>query len=95
MATLSPPPTAQLQERSGTRLHDLTALTGALFVLGAAGAFLIGGNTPDGDASPDAVIAYYTANRTQGIIAAVILALTAIPTLAFTATQKRTGLSRG
>ena len=54
-------------------------------MLGAAGAFLIGGNTPDGDASADSVIAYYTANRTQGIIAAVILALTAIPTLAFAA----------
>jgi len=85
MTTLSSPPTEQLKERSGRRLRDLTALTGGLFVLGAVGAFVIGGDTPDGNASADAVIAHYTANRTQGIIAAIVLALTAIPTLAFAA----------
>ena len=86
MTTLSSQPTAeQRKERTGTRLRDPSPLTGALFVLGAVGAFIVGGNTPDGNASAEAVIAHYTANRTQGIIAAIILALTAIPTLAFAA----------
>ena len=66
-----------------------------LFRLGAVSAFVGGGNTPDGDATAESVIAPYTANRTQGIIAAIILALAAVPTLAFTATQKRTGLRGG
>lgn len=66
-----------------------------LFVLGAVSAFVGGGNAPDGDATAESVIAHYTANRTQGIIAAIIIALAAVPALAFTATQKRTGLRGG
>lgn len=75
----------ELDARPAKRRRDLAALTGALFVLAAVGAFIAGGNTPHGDASADAVIAHYSANRAQGIVASIILALVAVPTLAFAA----------
>lgn len=79
----SPTSTDRPRARSAARLRDVTALSGALFVLVALGAFIAAGDAPDGDASAAAVIAHYGDNRTQGIVAAVILALAAIPTLAF------------
>jgi hypothetical protein len=97
VSTLTSPTSAdQLRERSAKPLRDVTALTGALFVLGALGAFIVAGNTPDGDASAAAVISHYADNRTQGIVASVILALTAIPTLAFGARlRERARLAMG
>jgi hypothetical protein len=84
VTTLTSPTSAdQLRQRSAKPLRDVTALNGALFVLGALGAFIVAGNTPDGDASAAAVISHYADNRTQGIVASIILALAAIPTLAF------------
>lgn len=97
MTTLtSPTSAAQTRPRSATPLRDVTALTGALFVLGALGAFIVAGNTPDGDASAAVVSAHYADNRTQGIVASIILALAAIPTLAFGARlHERAGLVSG
>ncbi len=97
MTTVTSPTTAdQPRQRSATRLRDATALTGGLFVLGVLGAFIVAGDTPDGDASAAAVIAHYTDNRTQGIVAAIILALATIPTLAFGARlRERARLAMG
>jgi hypothetical protein len=86
MTTLTTPTTADRpNERSANRLRDLVALTGGLFVLAVVGAFIVGGDTPKGDAGAEAVIAHYTENRTQGIIASLVLALAAVPALAFAA----------
>lgn len=86
MATITPPTTARPpRAHRARRWRDLTPLTGALFVLGIIGAFIVAGNTPDGDASAQAVLDHYTANRTQGIIASIVLALAVVPTLAFSA----------
>lgn len=85
MSTLTSPLAAGRPRARSSRSHDLVALTGAVFVLGVIGALVAGGNTPDGDANAGSVITHYTANRTQGIVASVILALTAIPALAFAA----------
>lgn len=86
MSTVTAPATA---DRPGGRARsaprDLVALTGGLFVLAVVGAFIAGGDTPNGDASAATVIAHYTENRTQGIIASVVLALSAVPALAFAA----------
>jgi hypothetical protein len=86
MTTVTSSPTADRpRERAVRAPRDVTALTGALFVLGVVAAFVIAGNTPDGDASAQAVIAHYTDNRAQGIVAAIVLALATIPTVAFAA----------
>lgn len=97
MSTLASKPTrghvvGQRRSFSG----DVTALTGGLFVLAALAAFIVGGDTPDGDASSETVIAYYTAHRTESIAASIILALAAVPTLAFAARlRERARLAMG
>lgn len=86
MTTLtSPTKEDRAQKGPGRRRLDLTALTGALFVLGVVGAAIVWGSTPDGDASALAVIDHYTAHRTHGIVAAIVLAVAAVPALAFAA----------
>ena len=66
--------------------RDLGALTGALFVVLVLVAFFaLGGNTPDGDASARKVVSFYGDNEDKEIIAAVVLALSAVPLLYFTA----------
>jgi hypothetical protein len=66
--------------------RDLGSLTGALFVVLVLVAFIpLGGNTPDGDASARKVVSFYSDNETREIIAAVVLALSAVPLLYFTA----------
>lgn len=95
MSTLSSPTTAQ-PPPSVRRPRDLTVLTGALFVLGVVGAYFAWGGTPDGDASPGTVIAHYTAHRTQGIVAAIVLAVMTVPALAFAARlRERARLAMG
>jgi len=86
MATVTASTSARLPRAQRARKwRDLTPLTGALFVLVMLGAFIVAGNTPEGDASAQAVIDHYTANRTQGIVASIVLALAAVPALAFSA----------
>ena len=66
--------------------RDIGALTGALFVVLVLVAFIpLGGNTPDGDASARKVVSFYSDNDTREIFAAVVLALSAVPLLYFTA----------
>ncbi len=71
---------------AGSRKRDLGALTGALFVVLVLVAFFaVGGNTPEGDDSARKVVKYYSDNENKQIIAAVILALSSVPLLYFTA----------
>jgi len=66
--------------------RDIGALTGALFVVLVLVAFIpLGGDTPDGDASARKVVSFYSDNDTREIFAAVVLALSAVPLLYFTA----------
>ncbi len=63
---------------------DRTALTGALFVLLAViGYVVLGGDTPDGDASGPSVVAYYSDHGNREIFAAVVLALSCVPLVFF------------
>jgi hypothetical protein len=48
--------------------------------------FLIGGDTPDGDAAGLKVISYYTENDTQNAIAIAVIALSTVPLLFFAST---------
>jgi Domain of unknown function (DUF4386) len=71
---------------ASTQKRDLGPLTGALFVVLVLVAFIaLGGNTPDGDASARKVVSFYSDNENKEIIAAVVLALSAVPLLYFTA----------
>ena len=65
--------------------RDLGWLTGALFVVLVIVAFIaLGGDTPEGDASARKVVSFYDDNEAKEIIAAVVLALSAVPLLFFT-----------
>jgi hypothetical protein len=64
--------------------RNLTPLAGAVFVVFVIVTFGgVWGDTPPGDASGTDVIAYYRDNGTTGMVAAVMLALSAVPLLAF------------
>jgi hypothetical protein len=66
--------------------RDPRALTGALFVVLVLVAFIpLGGDTPDGDASAQKVVSFYTDNDTREIIAAAVLSLGAVALLYFSA----------
>lgn len=66
--------------------RDLIALTGRVVVVLLVAGFLIGGDTPDGDASGAKVIAYYNDHETANAIAIVAIAISTLPLLAFAAT---------
>lgn len=69
--------------------RDLAPLTGALFVvLVVVGFVALGGDTPDGDASASKVVSFYKDDETKQIIAAVLVAFSVIPLLAFAATLR-------
>ncbi len=70
------------------RARDVVALTGALSVLLIVASFVVWGNTPKGDASAAEVFAHYSDSRTQGLIAAVLLAVSTIPLMAFAASLR-------
>jgi hypothetical protein len=64
--------------------RDLSPLTGVLFVVLVLVAFFaLGGSTPDGDASARKVASFYDETNQKQIAAAVVLALSAVPLLAF------------
>ena len=64
--------------------RSLTPLAGAAFVVILIATFAgVWGDTPSGDASGAEVIAFYEDNGTQGMVAAVMLALSALPLLVF------------
>jgi len=63
-----------------------TPLAGALFVVFLVATFAgLWGDTPPGDASGPTVISFYEDKGTQGMVAAVMLALSAVPLLVFAA----------
>jgi hypothetical protein len=57
-------------------------------VLLIVASFVVWGNSPQGDASGAEVFAHYTDNRTQGLIAAGLLAVSTIPLMAFAASLR-------
>jgi hypothetical protein len=64
--------------------RDLSPLTGVLFVVLVLVAFFaLGGSTPEGDDSARKVASFYDDTNQQQIAAAVVLALSAVPLLAF------------
>jgi hypothetical protein len=66
--------------------RDLGSLTGALFVVLVLVAFFaVAGNTPNGDASARKVVSYFSDHDTKEMIASVVLGLSAVPLLYFTA----------
>jgi hypothetical protein len=66
--------------------RDLGSLTGALFVVLVLVAFFaVAGNTPNGDASARKVVSYFSDHDTSEMIASVVLGLSAVPLLYFTA----------
>lgn len=71
------------------RARDVVALTGALSVLLIVASFVVWGDTPKGDASAAEVFAHYSDNRTQGLIAAVLLAVSTNPLMAFAASLRQ------
>jgi hypothetical protein len=71
---------------------NLAPLTGALFVVLVLVAFFaLGGNTPDGKDSAAKVVSFYKDNNTKEIIAAIVLALSAVPLLYFSALLRDRG----
>jgi hypothetical protein len=84
MTTLTSRTPAQSHQRSGTNC-EISQRSPAHCSCSARWVRSSSGGYANGDASAGAIIAHYTANRTQGITAAIILALAAVPTLAFAA----------
>jgi hypothetical protein len=69
--------------------RDPRALTGALFVVLVLVAFIgLGGDTPDGDASAQKVVSFYSDNETKELIAAVVLSLGSVSLLFFSSTLR-------
>jgi hypothetical protein len=66
--------------------RDLIALTGALFVVLLVAGFLIGGDTPDGDAAGVKVVSYYKDNEAQNVVAIILIGLSTVPLLLFAST---------
>jgi hypothetical protein len=72
--------------------RNLAPLTGALFVVLVLVAFFaLGGSTPGGKDSAHKVVSFYKDNNTKEIIAAVVLALSAVPLLYFSALLRDRG----
>jgi hypothetical protein len=65
------------------------ALTGALFVLLAIAAFVVGGETPDTDDSAAKIVAFYVDNDTEQIVAALLLGWASVALLFFTGTLRQ------
>jgi hypothetical protein len=66
--------------------RDLVALTGALFVVLLVVGFVVGGDTPDGDAAGLKVISYYKDNEAQNVIGIILIGLSTVPLLLFAST---------
>jgi hypothetical protein len=70
--------------------RDLAPLTGVLFVVLAFVALaVLGGSTPDGDASARKVVSFYTDNDAKEGAAALLFAVSAVPMLCFGASVYR------
>jgi hypothetical protein len=72
--------------------RNLAPLTGALFVVLVLVAFFaLGGNTPDGKDSAAKVVSFYKDNNDKEIAAAIVLALSGVPLLYFSALVRDMG----
>jgi hypothetical protein len=65
------------------RWHSLAPLTGVLFVIFAVAAFIVGGDTPDLDDSPQEVLDFYRDNDSEQQFAAALLAWASLAFLFF------------
>jgi hypothetical protein len=65
------------------RWHVLAPLTGVLFVVLAVAAFIISGETPGTDDSPQKILSFYIDNDTSQQWAGAVLAWSAVPFLFF------------
>lgn len=72
------------------RWHVLAPLTGALFVLLAVLAFIIGGETPGTEDSPQKVLDFYRDNGDSQLWAGAVLAWSTVPLLFFLGVLKST-----
>lgn len=72
-----------------TRTSALAPLTGALFVVLIVISFLVGGETPDADASTREVVGYWMDHEGENMIGSAIEALAAVTLLFFAATLRR------
>jgi hypothetical protein len=72
-----------------TRGSALLPLTGVLFVVLTVVSFLVGGETPDPDASAREVVDYWTDNDDANMVGSVIETLAAVSLLFFAATLRR------
>jgi hypothetical protein len=69
--------------------RDVGWLTGALFVVLVLVAFFaVGGSTPDGDASAKKVVSFFHHHKDKQIAAAIVLTLSSVPLLFFTASLR-------
>lgn len=68
----------------------LLPLTGALFVVLIVVSFLVGGETPDADASAREVVKYWTDHDSENMIGSLVEALAAVSLLFFAATLRKT-----
>jgi hypothetical protein len=65
------------------RWHVLAPLTGLLFVALAVAAFIISGETPDTDDSPQKILSFYVDNDSSQLWAGAVLAWAVVPFLFF------------
>jgi hypothetical protein len=65
--------------------RDLAPLSGVLFVVILAVGFLLGGDSPSSSASAQKVIAYYGGHETKQIVTSLVVALSTLPLLFFSA----------
>jgi len=65
------------------RLHVLAPLTGVLFVVLAVAAFIIGGETPGTDDSPQKILDFYVKNDNSQLWAGAVLAWSTVPLMFF------------
>jgi hypothetical protein len=65
------------------RLHVLAPLTGVLFVALAVTAFIVGGETPGTDDSPQKILDFYVDNDSSQLWAGAILAWSTVPLMFF------------
>jgi hypothetical protein len=64
-------------------------LTGILFVVLVIVAFVVGGETPDVDDSPQEIVSFYVDNDSEQQFASALLALAAVPFIFFLGTLRR------
>ena len=72
------------------RWHVLAPLTGLLFTMGTVLAFIIGGETPDIDDSPQKILDFYVEHHTSQLWAGVVLAWATVALMFFLGTLRST-----